>query len=216
MRTLLDHIAVVAPDLASGTQFVEQTLSVSLQAGGQHPRMGTHNKLLRLGEGVYLEVIAVDPNAAAPPRPRWFELDKLRPDASPRLATWVVRTDDIVAAREACTWDPGPIESMTRGTLAWRITIPADGSLPQAGAAPTLIQWDAEPHPASTLDDVGCTLEKLEIFHAAPDQLRVALTSLGLVSDVQVRSLPSGESTHLLAHIRTPQGLRTLPVSFAG
>src|SRR5690606_8176826 len=97
-------------------------LGVSLQAGGQHPRMGTHNKLLRLGDDVYLEVIAADPAAPAPQRPRWFELDQMTPGSRPRLGTWVIRTDDIVAARAACSWDTGPIESMTRGALAWRIT----------------------------------------------------------------------------------------------
>ena len=30
--------------------------------GGKHVAMGTHNSLLRLGDGVYLEVIAIDPD----------------------------------------------------------------------------------------------------------------------------------------------------------
>src|SRR5690606_8310049 len=80
-------------------------------------------------------------------------------DAPARLATWVARTDDIGAARAACGAEVGEIEPMTRGALSWRITIPADGSLPCQGAAPTLIQWDAEPHPASALPDAGCALE---------------------------------------------------------
>lgn len=216
MQTFLDHIAVVTPDLARGVRFVEQTLGVSMQAGGQHPRMGTHNQLLRLGDDVYLEVIAADPMAAAPQRPRWFELDQLPADASPRLGTWIVRTDDIVAAGAACSWDTGPVEAMTRGALSWRITIPEDGGLPDNGAAPTLIQWDAQPHPASMLDDVGCTLQTLEVFHHVPDRLRSVLDRLGLSGNVQVRTLPVGQSPYLLAHIRTPHGLRTLPADLAG
>ena len=211
MQTFLDHIAVVAPDLESGVRYVEQTLGVSLQSGGQHPRMGTHNKLLRLGDDVYLEVIAADPAAAAPLRPRWFELDQLKSDALPRLATWIARTNDINAARAACPWDTGPIESMTRGNLAWRITVPTDGSLPEGGATPTLIQWDAEPHPASVLEDRGCMLQSLELFHPTPDRLRDTLNVLGFVGNVEVHPLPSGASPHLLAHIRTPHGLRILP-----
>ncbi|MCD0504910.1 VOC family protein, partial [Bordetella petrii] len=58
MKTLLDHIAVAAPDLASGADWVERALGVRPQRGGAHPRMGTHNLLLRLGPDVYLEVIA--------------------------------------------------------------------------------------------------------------------------------------------------------------
>ncbi|OZI59229.1 VOC family protein [Bordetella genomosp. 4] len=216
MQSFLDHIAVVAPDLASGTRFVEQALGVSLQAGGQHPRMGTHNKLLRLGDDVYLEVIAADPAAPAPQRPRWFELDQMTPESTPRLGTWAIRTDDIVAARAACSWDTGPIESMTRGTLAWRITIPADGSLPESGVAPTLIQWDVPSHPANMLDDKGCTLQALELFHSTPERIRDALDTLNLLnSKVQVRSLPTDTSPHLVAHIRTPHGLRMLSTDFS-
>ena len=37
--------------------------------------MGTHNRLLGLGTNVYLEVIAIDTEAAPPARPRWFSLD---------------------------------------------------------------------------------------------------------------------------------------------
>ncbi|CAM4291082.1 VOC family protein [Bordetella muralis] len=216
MQSFLDHIAVVAPDLASGTRFVEQALGVSLQAGGQHPRMGTHNKLLRLGDDVYLEVIAADPDAPAPQRARWFELDRMTPASTPRLGTWVIRTDDIVAAQAACSWETGPIESMTRGALAWRITIPEDGSLPESGVAPTLIQWDVPSHPASMLDDRGCTLQALELCHSAPERVRDALDALNLLnSKVQVRALPTGASPYLVAHIRTPHGLRLLSTDFS-
>ena len=78
----IDHIAVTAPSLALGAAWLEQVLGVAPQPGGEHPLMGTHNVLLRLGDDVYLEVIAADPRAAAPARPRWFGLDALEP-ASP-------------------------------------------------------------------------------------------------------------------------------------
>ena len=38
--------------------------------------MGTHNRVLGMAGGMYLEVIAIDPDAAAPERPRWFGLDE--------------------------------------------------------------------------------------------------------------------------------------------
>lgn len=215
MQSFLDHIAVAAADLGSGVRFVEQALGVTLQPGGQHPRMGTHNRLLRLGPDIYLEVIAVDPDAATPQRARWFELDQITPQSPPRLATWVVRTDDIIAAQAACPWDTGPIEAMTRGALAWRITIPDDGSLPDGGATPTLIQWDATPHPATVLEDMGCQLQALEVFHPHVDQMRSALDTLNFAGNVQLHALPAGAPPHLLAHIRTPQGLRTLPAGFS-
>ena len=41
-------------------------LGVPMAGGGKHPLMGTHNRLIGLGD-LYLEVISIDPDA--PPRP---------------------------------------------------------------------------------------------------------------------------------------------------
>src|SRR2546421_5324073 len=94
----IDHLVVTAPDLASGAELVRRALGVELQAGGKHARMGTHNLVLKLGDSIYLEVIAPDPDAPDPGRSRWFELDRQGP---PRLATWAARTSDIRATAEA-------------------------------------------------------------------------------------------------------------------
>ncbi|TWA91006.1 glyoxalase-like protein [Bradyrhizobium stylosanthis] len=67
----LDHITVAANDLAEGVAYVEDALGIAPPAGGAHPLMGTHNHLLRLSETSFLEVIAPDPSAPAPTRPRW-------------------------------------------------------------------------------------------------------------------------------------------------
>ena len=68
--TELDHIAVVAPDLAAGVAWVRDVLGVEPPRGGKHPQMGTHNCICcALGEDVFLEVIAVDPDAPKPAAP---------------------------------------------------------------------------------------------------------------------------------------------------
>jgi len=210
MKTFLDHIAVVAPDLASGADFVERALGVRPQAGGAHPRMGTHNLLLRLGGDTYLEVIAPDPAAPRPGRARWFELDRLASGSVPRLAAWVARTDDIAAARQACGAAVGEVEPMTRGALSWRITIPADGALPEGGAAPALIQWDAAAHPAAVLPDLGCSLQALDIFHPDPARILGLLQAIAFAGPAQVHGLPAGAAARLSARILTPHGPRTL------
>ena len=175
--------------------------------------MGTHNLLLRLGDALFLEVIAINPQAPVPGRPRWFGLDRLAPDALPTLSTWVVRTPDIRASVAAAAEPLGDIEPMSRGALDWLITIPADGSVPLDGVAPALIEWQADKHPAARLEDKGLQLVQLEIFHPAPARVEHLLASLELEGMVVVRSLAAGSSgaaPYLRAYIQTPQGLRQL------
>lgn len=206
---LIDHLTVTAPTLACGADFVQRALGVLPQKGGEHPRMGTHNLLLRLGENMFLEVIASDPQAMPPCRPRWFALDSVQPDSAPRLATWVARTNDIGAALAASAEPLGAIEPMSRGLLNWLITIPVDGGLPLNGIAPALIEWQAEAHPATKLEDHGLSLAKLELFHPEPMRIERLLHSLGLAGVVAVSSAAQ-RAPYLLAHINTAQGLRVL------
>ena len=64
--TYIDHITVTAATLEAGARAVEQALGVRALSGGTHPRMGTHNLLLRLGDTLFLEIIAIQPEAPAP------------------------------------------------------------------------------------------------------------------------------------------------------
>jgi hypothetical protein len=211
-RSFLDHITVTAHSLDDGGAFVRDTLGVAPQVGGEHPRMATHNLLLRLGNATFLEVIAPDPSVPAPGRPRWFALDTLGPQSAPSLATWVVRTTDIRAA--VCeAYEPlGAVEAMSRGVLDWLITIPADGSIPLDGVAPALIEWHSDTHPAVNLEDKGLSLVKLEILHPEPDRVSRLLRSLVLDAAVSVSGVPAGVKPHLVAYIETPQGLKVLSV----
>lgn len=209
-RCYIDHITVTAPSLEVGAAYVREVLGVSPQAGGEHPRMGTHNLLLRLGDDVFLEVIAVDPSVPAPNRPRWFALDTLGPAHSPALSAWVARASDIYASASACSEALGDIEPMSRGALNWLITIPSDGSLPLQGIAPALIHWQAEVHPAARLQDHGLSLARLELRHPDPERISRLLLSLDLEGPVSVSALPAGSVPQLVAHIDTPQGIRLL------
>ncbi|MEO6921081.1 MAG: VOC family protein [Collimonas sp.] len=171
LSTRIDHLVVTAASLELGVEYVHRMLGVTLETGGEHPRMGTHNCLLRLGDALFLEVIAINPDAPHPGRSRWFPLDALNPDSQPRLATWVVRTNDIHAAVAVSPIPLGAIEPMTRGQLNWLITIPEDGGLPMDGVAPVFIEWQAQPHPAAKLQNLGCSLVRLEARHAEAEKL---------------------------------------------
>src|SRR5262249_59438 len=169
----VDHIVVTAPDLAVGVKYVSDALGVAMQPGGEHPHMRTPNWLLRLGDAVFLEVIAPNPAAPRPPRRRWFALDDETPATLPRLAGWVARTGDVRAAAAAASESLGHIEALSRGALRWLLTVPGDGSLPMGGAAPMVLEWQTqgqigdqiEGHLASRLEDVGCSLRALRGYH---------------------------------------------------
>ena len=118
---VLDHLVIGARSLEEGRSFVADLLGVSPVAGGTHPHMGTHNVLLSLGGSVYLEVIAVDPEAEPPDRPRWFSLDN--PNIlqvlkqGPRLLTWVARTPRISQA-----WFISPLMRPVRSARCRAVT----------------------------------------------------------------------------------------------
>lgn len=205
----IDHLVVTAPDLVLGSKYVEDALGVRLQAGGEHVRLGTHNRLLRLGESLYLEVIAVNPQAPAPQRARWFGLDQVPADGAAKLATWVLQCSDIQAAVQESSLDFGPIEPMSRGDLQWQITIPEDGTLGLEGALPSLIEWQGG-SPVSGMVDAGCSLHCLEIYSAFNQQLDSFLSQLDFQGPVMVHRLPEGQLGYLAAQIETPDGLRLL------
>jgi len=207
----LDHLVLATQNLAQGSTWLEDHLGVTLSPGGAHAAMGTHNRLLRLGPSLYLELIAIDPHAPVPLRPRWFALDTPRMQERlaerPRLIHWVARCTDIVAESAACPEQLGEITPMQRGDFEWLITVPADGHLPGDGLLPTLIEWRVPRHPATTLPEAGCALLKLEGFHPDPEPVRRALAATGLDAAL---ALHAGNEVELLAYVETPRGLREL------
>nr|MCW1954693.1 VOC family protein [Roseobacter sp.] len=110
-----DHLVIAAQELEAGVAWAQERLGVALQAGGQHARYGTHNALLGLAEGLYLEVIAIDPEAAPPAGARWFGLDAF--SGAPRLVTWVCRVKGLAARRLPQGF--GGVVGLTRGALSW-------------------------------------------------------------------------------------------------
>jgi hypothetical protein len=210
----IDHLVVAAADLDAGTAWLEERLGVALAPGGRHAAMGTHNRLLKLGPRLYLELIAIDPAAPKPERARWFGLDdtvlRARIAERPHLIHWVARCNDIEAASAACPEPLGDVLDLSRGDFRWRITVPADGHLPSNGLLPSLIQWQSPAHPAEPLPERGCALMKLEGFHPERTCVRGALAALGLGDAIAVYPAAPGEAPSLAAFLKTPAGLREL------
>jgi hypothetical protein len=202
---VLDHIAVAAETLAEGAAHVEAALGVELSDIGVHDRMGTHNRLLRLGPGVYLEVIAINPDAAPPAQARWFDLDNFT--GKPRLTNWIARTDDLAGVLEGAPSGMGVPISFARGPYLWQMGVPPDGKLPWDGAAPALIEWESALHPAERLPDRGCRLVSFTVEHPEAKAMLAAYPALGAVEGVRI---VTGPVKRLWAEIDTPTGRKFL------
>ncbi len=222
MTCEIDHIIVTAPSLEIGGAYVFERLGVYPQKGGEHARMGTHNLLLSLGKSAYLEVMAINPAAPQPATPRWFGLDDMPKDAPARLSTWVARTANLSATVQASVEPMRQIVPMSRGVLNWLITSPdsspntssnttsKSGDATHGGLTPTLIEWQTDAHPASTLPDAGLVLMQLEFFTADTPRIERQMKALGLAAGWSASAVKAGEPPRLRAQIQTSQGMRVL------
>ena len=206
----LDHIVVAAASLQQGVDYLGEQLGVDIPKGGFHQTMGTHNHLMQLGDDIYLELIAIDPAAAAPAHPRWFALDQELQRAAlrrqPRLITWVMNTPDIQGLAAAIDFDIGKPTALSRDDLHWEIALPDDGRLLAGGLLPYCIQWHSSPHPAGGMADLGCRLESLAIHHNRPAWIAARLAALGADHLADVVELTDSEAPYLAAGIRTANG----------
>jgi hypothetical protein len=222
----LDHLVVVAATLDEGAAWCEATLGVTPGSGGEHPLMGTHNRLLSVASpqfpGAYLEIIAINPVANYAGRTsgkRWFDMDsdplmqRVQHDG-PQLVHWVARVPDLDTARTALTQlglDAGPAVAASRATpeglLQWRITIRPDGQRPMGGCLPTLIQW-GEAHPTDRMPASGMRLRALALSHPLAPLLTQALDTLGLTPPAAPPPLAATPAPHpgLRALLDTPRG----------
>ncbi|MFV0436013.1 MAG: VOC family protein [Desulfopila sp.] len=210
----LDHLVVAAESLEQGVAFLDEELGVTLPFGGVHLGMGTHNHLARLGEGCFLEIIAPNPLGKTPSHPRWFGLDLPQIRAAlkrrPRLMAWVVNCDDICQTLGGAGYGLGTPTPVSRGTLNWLFSLPADGRLPAGGALPYLIQWQTDVHPATGMAELGLSFRSLTVRHPEPEWLTEMLASIGAEGLVTVRRCTPESEIGLEAVLDTPIGERVL------
>lgn len=199
----LDHIAVAAETLDEGRAFVEDLLGTPLLPGGRHAVMGTHNMLLGLQDGLYFELIAIDPDAPPPDRPRWFDLDRFA--GPPRLTNWICQVPDLGAALDVL--QAGAPLDVARGDLRWRMGVPVDGRLPFDNCHPALIEWQGDVHPMDRLPNSGLRLSALRILHPRADEMQALLAPV--LNDPRV-SFMLADAPALEAVIETPVGERVL------
>jgi len=202
----IDHIVIGARTLEEGARYIEDLLGVKPTKGGAHPGVGTHNMLLGMGAGCYIEVIAPDPAQPEPAHPRPFDLDdaatRTMLEAEPRLIAYVASTPalDAVVARLGAS-HAGEIRPMSRGSLSWRMAFPPQRQ-DMANLIPPLIQWDGE-RAAKHIRDSGWRLAAFEAEHPDAQALRTALIARGLGDAVKLRQSPH---PRMIAHLRHRDG----------
>lgn len=223
LTSQLDHLVVVAATLDEGVRWCERVLGTTPGPGGEHPLMGTHNRLFSLASPAfpraYLEIIAI--HAGAPcqrlaPARRWFDLDDLElqlhlSENGPQLAHFVAGTahaHDSVRALASLGLDRGELLHASRmtpqGLLRWQITVREDGQRLFYGALPTLIEWGNR-HPVQNMAASRVALLSLQASHPRPAALRAAYEAIGLSGVEVVSGLPN-----LIATLQTPGGMVTL------
>lgn len=226
----VDHLVVLAADLASGVDWCARTLGITPTAGGEHPLMGTHNRIFNVSSPAhpraYLEIIAINPGApkAIPTSARrWFDMDDASLQAQvaqhgPQFIHWVASVPDVEAtctALSALDMDRGAVITASRptphGLLQWQITVRDDGLRLMDGCLPTLIQWGAV-HPCDSLPASGVQLEQLALQHPQAATLQAACTAVGVAASVHVTP---GAAPCLCAQLNTPRGPVTLTSSTA-
>ncbi|WP_435659963.1 VOC family protein [Leisingera caerulea] len=200
---MLDHLAVAGQTLQEAVAHTEEALGLPLGPGGQHARYGTHNRLIGLEDGLYLEAIAIDPEAQPEEQPRWFNLDQFTGPA--RLNNWILRSQDLAAEKHMLPPHAQRHVSMQRGDLSWLMTVPADGLLPFDNLFPAVLQWQAEP-PAGKLPQSGCRLTRLALSHPEAAELQTALDRI--LNDPRLK-VEAGEPA-MMAEFATPHGQRVL------
>ena len=201
----IDHVVVGAATLEQGAEWVERTLGARPSRGGVHEGAGTHNLLLGLGRGCYLEVIAPDPGQPAPEHPRLFDLDdpalRTQLQAEPRLIAYVARTVSLEPLADRLGPRGGEVRAMRRGSLSWKMLLPPQRQ-DLGNLIPPMIQWDGEGH-GPKLPDSKVRLASIHAEYPEPDALRAALAERGLGDQVIVRSSPHAR---LLAHFTRADG----------
>ena len=223
MTAQVDHLVIAASTLADGVAWCESTLGITPGPGGEHPLMGTHNRLFSIATAqypnAYLEIIAINKEAACTRKQcdkRWFDLDNETLQRSlkqngPHLIHFVASTPHALPAIEALASlgiDRGELLAASRmtpqGTLSWKITVRGDGQRLMHGTLPTLIEW-GDVHPTHHMSTSGVTLQSLTASLPDAVQLRAAYAAIHLQGVAVVEGQP-----RLIATLHTPRGLVTL------
>lgn len=203
----IDHFTVGCTTLERGVAEMSRLLGVEVPRGSKHEAMSTHNCVMQAGNMSFFELMAIDPDAPDPGRSRWFSLDdpatRSRLEQRARALGWVVNTGNLDEIVRNSPVDLGEIVDFRRGDRTWRLTVPRDGSLPEAGLLPGFIEWSPGPHPSTGQQDLGVRLTRILLRHPEPDRLAEVLQALAIEHLAHLSEGPRA----LAFELTSPRGL---------
>jgi catechol 2,3-dioxygenase-like lactoylglutathione lyase family enzyme len=206
-RPQLDHIVFLVPNLEAAMDRFEAMTGVRPLSGGVAPgRAASHNALVGLGGGSYLEVFSPD---RAMTSGVWLDEIHARPE--PHIGGFCMRVegglDDLAKATVAAgLTGAGPREMGRKRpdgvTLNWKLY---NVDAPLAGPTmPFFIDWLGSPHPSADSPQ-GCKLTGFGIGHPNPDEMKRIFTALKIDAPVTQAAKPT-----ITAQLDTPNGVITL------
>ena len=195
----VDHILLGIDDLDRGMEQFEKLTGVRPVYGGKHPR-GTHNALVSLGDGTYLEILALQPNVAPPKE--YEDLKKL--NALTPIG-WAVSSKDSAQLRSRLTSaglavsepSPGSRTTPAGKELSWQ-TFGLEDAFEEA---PFFIVWSPQSAHPSTTSPTGCRLQQWRVAGPHLKKLEQLRTALDLRVDVA-----EAPSTTLRLSLNCPKG----------
>ncbi len=200
----LDHLVYAVPDLDLALDWFEAHTGLRPAIGGRHPHQGTHNAVINLGDGAYLEIVAADPQNTNVPPPRWMGIDFI---STPTMVRWSLKSDDLSAQASALqkinpalsTIHTGQRQTPAGEHLQWQMTLPQ--STPAVEILPFFLDWSASDfHPTDRMEAAYQILH-LELFHPKPAAMEAALKQLGVTTTVSQAEQPG-----FLVRLQTPKG----------
>ncbi len=206
----LDHLSYAAgpAGLDATAEWIGTMLGESFVDGGVHPRFGTRNKVLPMGGGNYLEVVAVLDHPASDKAP-FGQLVRERSRSGGGWIGWVVAVEDITTVEQRLGRPavPGNRHRPDGLDLRWRqVGVKELQTDPQL---PFVVQWEVGPedHPSAGASG-AIQLTALEI---AGDAARLAdwlgAPAVAALGDLHVQwAAPHGTSGLLAARFDTPSG----------
>lgn len=201
----LDHIMYAVPDLSAGIDDMAAKLGARPVYGGAHPGRGTHNALLSLGSGQYLEIIAPDPNQAGTAGEQAGTITDLRNLDGPQIKTWAVATDNFERLHQICAEQGLAFNRLVMSratpagpTLNWELLFVSGHGF--GDLFPFFIDWLESPHPSAT-NPHGGSLESFTVETSDAPRYS-ALMSAFSIDSIQV--VPGADRLH--ATIRGRQG----------